>query len=115
MANEDKDEASSERKRASERRAETSRELEEVKSDLTSLVVQHPVGALAAALGVGYVVGGGVFTRLTSRLLRLGLRLGIQLAVVPLLEQEAASLVGLGEPPARTAAPEGPAKGRAHH
>ena len=83
MANEDKSETSSDRRRASERRAETSRELEEVRSDLASLVEAHPVGALATAVGLGYVVGGGVFTRLTSRLLRLGLRLGIQLAVVP--------------------------------
>jgi hypothetical protein len=115
MTDEEKAESSRERRRTSERRAETSREFAEVKSDLTSLVVEHPVGALAAAIGVGYVVGGGLFTRLTSRLLRLGLRLGIQLAVVPMLEQEAASLVGLGQPPEGTTAHERPEKGRTHH
>jgi hypothetical protein len=75
---------------------ETDRPLADVKADLGALVAEHPVGVLATALGVGYVLGGGVFTRLTSRLLRLGLRLGIQFAVMPVLEQELATIVGLG-------------------
>jgi hypothetical protein len=84
--------------RASERAdAESSEELEEVKADLGALVAAHPVGALAAAVGVGYVVGGGLFTQLTSRLLRAGLRLGLQFAVLPALEHEVATLVGLGK------------------
>jgi hypothetical protein len=74
------------------------RELDDVKADLAALVAAHPVGALAAALGAGYALGGGVFTRLTSRLVRLGLRLGIQFAVMPLIEQELATIVGLGRP-----------------
>jgi hypothetical protein len=68
--------------------------LSEVAADLGELVAAHPVGAMATALGVGYLVGGGVFTRLTSRLLRLALRLGVQFAVLPVLEQELATLAG---------------------
>jgi hypothetical protein len=77
-------------------RGETSREIADVKADLGQLVAAHPVGALAVALGAGYALGGGVFTRLTSSLLRVGIRLGIQLAVMPLIEQELATLVGVG-------------------
>ncbi len=69
-------------------------QLAEVSSDLAALVVAHPAGAIAAAIGVGYVLGGGVFTRLTSGLLRLGLRLGVQFALLPALEQEVATLMG---------------------
>jgi hypothetical protein len=72
-------------------------DLHGAKADLAAIVVAHPVGAVAAAVGVGYLVGGGLFTRLTSRVLRLGLRLGLQFAVLPALEQEMATLVGLGK------------------
>ncbi|HVU50337.1 MAG TPA: hypothetical protein VHL80_06605 [Polyangia bacterium] len=92
MTGDDRDDTS--RNGGDERGA--TRELDEVKADLGALVASHPVGALAVALGAGYALGGGVFTRLTSGILRLGLRLGIQLAVMPLVEQELASLVGFG-------------------
>jgi hypothetical protein len=62
--------------------------------DLGALVDAHPVATLLGALGVGYVVGGGVFTSLTRRLLGTGLRLGFQLAVLPALEREVAGMAG---------------------
>jgi hypothetical protein len=37
-----------------------------VDQDLKTRFDQHPYGALAAALGVGYVLGGGFFTPLTG-------------------------------------------------
>lgn len=48
---------------------------------LTEKVERHPYGAVAAALGLGYVVGGGLFTPTTVRLVKLGLKL----ASVPLV------------------------------
>jgi hypothetical protein len=62
--------------------------------DLRSRVDRHPYGTVAAAVGIGYVLGGGLFTSLTARLVRTGLRLAARLAVIPVLERE---LVGLAE------------------
>ncbi len=42
---------------------------------LTPKVDAHPYGMVAAALGVGYVVGGGLFTPTTLRLVRMGMKL----------------------------------------
>jgi hypothetical protein len=64
-------------------------------------VNRNPYGAVAAALGIGYVLGGGIFTPLTSRIVALGLRIGIRLAVLPMLKDEisvlADALGGEGE------------------
>jgi hypothetical protein len=60
--------------------------------DLRGLVDRHPYGALAAALGAGYVLAGGLFTPLTRKLVGAGLRLGLRFAVVPYLEQQAVEL-----------------------
>ncbi len=58
--------------------------------DLKGRVERNPYAMLAAAAGVGYVLGGGLFTPLTARVLRLGMRL----AALPLVKDE---LVGLAE------------------
>ncbi len=42
---------------------------------LTPQVEKAPYAMLGAALGVGYIVGGGLFTPTTARLVRLGMRL----------------------------------------
>jgi len=64
-------------------------------------VNRNPYGSVAAALGIGYVLGGGIFTPLTSRIVALGLRIGIRLAVLPMLKDEisvlADALAGEGE------------------
>ena len=64
-------------------------------------VNRNPYGSIAAALGIGYVLGGGIFTPLTSRIVALGLRIGIRLAVLPMLKDEisvlADALGGEGE------------------
>jgi len=73
--------------------ASAAEEPHEAALDVSALVDAHPVGTRATALGVGYVVGGGLFTSLTSRLLRWGLRLGVQFALLPALERELAGLV----------------------
>ena len=48
----------------------------------------------AAALGIGYALGGGIFTPLTSRLLGFGLRIGLRSALLPLLKAEMSELAG---------------------
>jgi hypothetical protein len=55
-------------------------------SDVSQRVQEHPYGTLAAALGVGYVLGGGLFTRLTARLAKLGALVGAELVALPLVE-----------------------------
>lgn len=50
-------------------------------------VRKNPYGAVAAALGLGYVLGGGLFTRTTGRLLTLGVKVAMLPAVrEPLLD-----------------------------
>lgn len=58
--------------------------------DLRGRVQRHPYAMVAAALGVGYVLGGGLFSGLTFRLVGLGVRL----AAIPLVKSQ---LLGLAE------------------
>ncbi len=58
--------------------------------DLRGRVQRHPYAMVAAALGVGYVLGGGLFSALTFRVVGLGMRL----AAVPLVKNQ---LLGLAE------------------
>jgi hypothetical protein len=99
MTRDDNNDEDREARRTGGRPEPAGEQLGEVSSDLAAIVVAHPAGAIAAAIGVGYVLGGGVFTRLTSGLLRLGLRLGVQFALLPALENEVATLMGSGGTP----------------
>lgn len=76
------------------RRAGVTDRIEDAATEVGALVRQHPVGALAAAVGAGYVLGGGLFTRATSRVFGLAMRLGVRFALMPLLERELAGLAG---------------------
>lgn len=58
--------------------------------DLRGRVERNPYLMMAAAVGVGYVLGGGLFTRTTGRILRLGVRL----AALPMVKDE---LLGIAE------------------
>jgi hypothetical protein len=62
--------------------------------DLQGRVNRHPYGTIAVALGIGYALGGGIFSRLTGRLVGLGLRIGLKAAVLPLMRDE---LLGLAD------------------
>jgi pilus assembly protein TadC len=42
--------------------------------DIARQIQEHPYRTLAVAAGVGYVLGGGLFTPLTGTLVRLGSR-----------------------------------------
>jgi len=66
--------------------------------DLQGRVDRHPYGTVAAALGIGYLLGGGLFSPLTGRILGLGLRMGLRLAAIPVLRDELFGFVeALGE------------------
>lgn len=52
--------------------------------DLRGRVGRHPYAMVAAAVGVGYVLGGGLFTRTTARLLGLAGRV----ASLPMMRNE---------------------------
>jgi len=58
--------------------------------DLRGRVERHPIGMMFAALGVGYVLGGGLFSPMTGRLLKVGMRL----ALVPLIKSQIGGLAG---------------------
>lgn len=58
--------------------------------DIRRRVRRHPYAMLAAALGMGYVLGGGLFSRTTIRFLGVAGRV----ASLPLIRSE---LVGLAE------------------
>lgn len=58
--------------------------------DLKGRVERNPYLMLAAVFGVGYVLGGGLFTRTTARVIRLGVRL----AALPMVKDE---LIGMAE------------------
>jgi hypothetical protein len=58
--------------------------------DLRGRVQRNPLGMVAVAAGVGYVLGGGLFSPLTGRLLRVGLRL----ALIPLVKSQLSNIAG---------------------
>jgi ElaB/YqjD/DUF883 family membrane-anchored ribosome-binding protein len=49
---------------------------EDVLEPIHELVQQRPLAAVGLAFGVGYVLGGGLFTRMTGRLIGISWRLG---------------------------------------
>jgi ElaB/YqjD/DUF883 family membrane-anchored ribosome-binding protein len=49
---------------------------QDVVEPIAAFVQERPLAAVAAAFGVGYLLGGGLFTRTTGRLIGLGWRLG---------------------------------------
>ncbi|MFN0062752.1 MAG: hypothetical protein ACKVPX_09565 [Myxococcaceae bacterium] len=55
-------------------------------------VNKHPFAMLAAALGVGYVIGGGLFSSATRRMLAVGLTLGLRAAAIPLIQEQFGAL-----------------------
>jgi len=63
-------------------------------SELRDKVEEHPWRTLGLALGAGYIVGGGLFTALTGRLLFTGIKLGTRLAALPLVRDEVMGFIG---------------------
>ena len=60
------------------------------KLDLHGRMERNPYATLAVAAGIGYVLGGGLFSNFTGRALRMGVRL----MLLPMIRNE---LMALGE------------------
>jgi hypothetical protein len=58
--------------------------------DLRGRVQRNPIGMVLAAAGIGYVLGGGLYSPMTSRLLRIGVRL----ALVPVIKSQLGRMAG---------------------
>jgi hypothetical protein len=54
---------------------------------LTERLERNPYAVVAATVGIGYVLGGGLFTRMTARIVGTALRVGVT-AALPYLKQE---------------------------
>jgi hypothetical protein len=77
------------------RRSSEARErLDEWRDRLVRETRKHPIRSVAVALGAGFVLGGGLFSRLTMRVVGAGVRIGLRMAAVPLMTQ---GLVALGD------------------
>ncbi len=58
--------------------------------DLRGRILRNPLGMMAAGLGLGYLLGGGLFTPLTKKLVRVGLRV----AILPLVRGPLMTMAG---------------------
>lgn len=53
-------------------------------------MTRNPYPMVLATVGIGFVLGGGLFTRLTATIVGAGLRIGL-MAALPLLKEELAA------------------------
>ena len=72
--------------------------------DLDGRIQRNPYGVLAVAAGIGYLLGGGLFTPLTGRIVHLGIRLAaLPFVKGELLSMAESALDGLGQSTHRSA------------
>jgi hypothetical protein len=76
----------------SRRASETRKQVLAWTDSLIEQTRQHPGRSVAMAVGVGYVLGGGLFSPLTGRLLGTGIRIGLRAAVLPFVTEGLAVL-----------------------
>lgn len=62
--------------------------------DVEAMLETHPWGVALTAMGVGYVLGGGLFTRLSARLLCLGTKT----LFLPMLEEHLSKVFAAPHP-----------------
>ena len=60
--------------------------------DLEGRVERNPYGMVAGAVGVGFVLGGGIFTRLGARIVGAGVRVGL-MAALPLFQKQLGRII----------------------
>jgi hypothetical protein len=72
--------------------------------DIEGRVERNPYGMMAGAMGAGFILGGGLFTRLTEKIAGTALRIGV-MAALPRLEKEFGRTIGrdakAASPPSR--------------
>ena len=61
--------------------------------DIEGRVERNPYGMMAGAMGAGFILGGGLFTRLTEKIAGAALRIGV-MAALPHLEKEFGRYMG---------------------
>jgi hypothetical protein len=72
----------------------TRKQVESLADKVVRQTREHPGRFVAMAVGVGYVLGGGLFSRLTARIVGAGIRIGLRTALLPFVTE---SLVALGQ------------------
>jgi hypothetical protein len=60
--------------------------------DLEGRVDRNPYGMVLGAVGVGFVLGGGIFTRLGAKLVGAGVRVGL-MAALPLFQKQLGRII----------------------
>jgi len=63
-------------------------------STLARQTQQHPGRTVALTFGAGFILGGGLFSPLTARLVGVGVRLGLRLLVLPRVVEGLGVLAG---------------------
>jgi hypothetical protein len=53
---------------------------------LQARIEENPYGTLAAAAGIGFILGGGLFSRLGAKLVATAIRAGLASATSPVLQ-----------------------------
>jgi hypothetical protein len=61
--------------------------------DVPGRVERNPYGMMAGAMGAGFILGGGLFTRITEKIAGAALRIGV-MAALPHLEKEIGRFLG---------------------
>ena len=62
---------------------QTRQVLASLRAGMDQRLRRNPYGTVAAAIGIGYLLGGGLFSPLTARILRVGLRIGYGVSTLP--------------------------------
>ncbi len=74
--------------------------------DIQGRVERNPYGMMAGAMGAGFILGGGLFTRMTERIAGAALRIGV-MAALPRLEKRFGWSIGRAADAAGTPGEEG--------
>lgn len=69
---------------------------------LQQQIEEHPYETLAIAAGVGFVIGGGLMSKLGAKLVATGLRVGFASAVTPVLNSLLQEVSNGGKPSTRS-------------
>jgi len=72
---------------------ELTEQVSQVRETIAAFVDEHPLAAVGLAFGAGYVVAGGLVSRTTGRLFKLGTRLALGAVVRQALMQLPAMLL----------------------